>query len=123
MAGLNFQATVGEVSVTSTPKTFLLATAPANQRVKLKGVEVFGKGTSNTDTPVKVEVLRAASITGGTAGAAPTTAPLDGDYAETIQTAVTGNYSAEPTYTTLVVLRTLEVHPQTGVAIFYPLGQ
>lgn len=122
MADLNFQATVGEVTVTSTAKTFILFTAPANQRLKVKGLEVFGKGIANTDTPVKIELIRAASITGGTAGTAPVVSPLDGDVAETVQTAVTGNYSAEPTYNTVTVLRTLECHPQTGQVIYYPVG-
>lgn len=121
MACLTFQASVGEVSVTSTAKTFLLLTAPANQRVKIKGLEVFGKGTSNTDTPVKVELVKAASITGGTAGTIPTVSALDGDVAETVQTQVTGNYSAEPTYSGPTVMRTWEVHPQTGLAIYFPL--
>lgn len=121
MAALNFTVTVGEVSVTSTPKTFILLTAPSNQRVKVKGIEIFGKGTSNTDTPVKVELLKAASITGGTPGTAPVTAPTDGDLAETIQTAATGNYSAEPTFNSSSVPRTWEVHPQTGIVVYFPM--
>jgi hypothetical protein len=121
MADLRFQSTVGEVSVTNVAKTFLLLTAPTNQRVKIKGIELFGKGTANTDTPVKCELLRAASISGGTAGTAPTISALDNDMGESIQTTPTGNYSAEPTYTSLTVLRTFECHPQTGLVVYFPL--
>jgi hypothetical protein len=121
MADLNFQATVGEISVTSTAKSFIILTAPANQRVRIKGVECFGKGTSNADTPVKLELVKAASLTGGTAGTVPTSTPLDPDYAETIQTSITGNYTAEPTYNSSAVMRTWEVHPQTGLAIYFPM--
>jgi hypothetical protein len=121
MADLNWQASVGEISVTSTAKSFIIVTAPTNQRLRFKGFEIFGKGTSNTDTPVKVELVRAASLTGGTAGTAPTVTALDPDYAETIQSTVTGNYTAEPTYNTSSVLRTYECHPQTGITIYFPM--
>ena len=81
---------------------------------------MFGKGTSNTDTPVKVELLKAASIASGTAGSV-TASALDPDYAETLQATATGNYSAEPTYTTAVTIRTWEVHPQTGLVVYFPM--
>src|SRR5262249_19236527 len=72
MSALNFQVATGETSITSTAKTVVTITAPANQRVKIKGVSIFGKGTSNTDTPVKVELMTYASISGGTAGSVTT---------------------------------------------------
>lgn len=120
MADLNYQVATGETSITSTAKTVVTITAPANQRVKIKGIEIFGKGTSNTDTPVKVELMTYASITGGTAGSV-TTSKLDGDLAETVQSTIAGNYTAEPTYTTGVTVRVWEVHPQTGLAVYFPL--
>lgn len=120
MADLNFQVATGEASITSTAKTVATITAPANQRVKIKGVEIFGKGTSNTDTPVKCELMTYASLSGGTAGSV-TTSKQDGDMGETLQSTVAGNYSAEPTYTSAVTVRTWEVHPQTGIAVYFPL--
>lgn len=120
MSALNFQVATGEAAITSTAKTVATIGAPANQRVKIKGLSVFGKGTSNTDTPVKVELITYASISGGTAGSV-TTSKQDGDMGETIQSSVAGNYSAEPTYTSPVTVQTWEVHPQTGIAVYFPL--
>lgn len=118
MADLNLQVSVGEVSVTSTPKTQLTIKAPANQRLKIKGFEVFGKGTSTTDTPVKVEIgLVTADSVPGTS--TPTVTPHDGDYAETAQGTYKTGYSTEPTYGN--ILRTWEVHPQTGLIVYFPL--
>lgn len=120
MAALQFQVSVQEGSFTSTAKTAYTVTAPTNQRVKLKGLRVFGKGTSNTDTPVKIEIMTYASITGGTAGTV-VTSKTDGDWSETIQSVIAGNYTAEPTYTTGVTVDVWEVHPQTGIVVFWPL--
>jgi hypothetical protein len=120
MADLNVQCSAGEASITSTAKTVIAVTAPTNQRLRVKGIEVFGKGTANTDTPVKVELIKASSISGGTAGSVTTT-PLDPDYAETPQATYAGNYSAEPTYSGNTTVRTWEVHPQTGLAIYFPM--
>lgn len=120
MADLNFKVSTGESPFTSTAKTAFTITAPANQRVKIKGISIFGKGTSNTDTPVKVELMRYASISGGTAGSVTTSKP-DGDMGETVQSTIAGNYSVEPTYTTGVTEDVWEVHPQTGIAVYFPL--
>jgi hypothetical protein len=119
MADLNYQVNAGEASITSTAKSVVVIAAPTNQRLRIKGLEITGKGTSNTDTPVKVEIGKAASVASGTAGSV-TTSALDPDYAETIQSTITGNYTAEPTYTTAVVLRTWEVHPQMGLIVYFP---
>jgi hypothetical protein len=120
MSALNFQVATGEASITSTAKTVITISAPSNQRVKIKGISIFGKGTSNTDTPVKVELMTYASISGGTAGSV-TTSKQDGDMGETLQSTVNGNYSAEPTYTSPVTVQLWECHPQTGFSVFFPL--
>jgi hypothetical protein len=120
MSALNFQVATGEASITSTAKTVATISAPANQRVKIKGVSVFGKGTSNTDTPVKIELMTYASLSGGTAGSV-TVSKQDGDMGETVQSTVAGNYSAEPTYTSPVTVQVWECHPQTGFSVFFPL--
>jgi hypothetical protein len=120
MADLNLQINAGEISVTSTPKTVLTLKAPATQRLKIKGFEVCGKGTSNTDTPVKVELgLITSDGQTGTATAV-TPNPLDGDLSETPQGTYFKNYGTEPnTYGN--ILRTWEVHPQTGLFLYFPL--
>ncbi len=118
MADLNLQVNVGECSVTSTTKTFFTAKAPANQRLKIKGLEIFGKGTSNTDTPVKVEVGKVtADAVGGTS--TPTLSPNDTEYAETPQGTYKTGYASEPTYGN--IFRTWEIHPQTGLVLYFPL--
>jgi len=119
MAGLKYRVATGEVAITSTAKTVVTISAPANQRVKIRGISIWGKGTSNTDSPVKVEYIRANSITGGTAGTVTTT-KSDGDIGETIQSTVAGNYTAEPTYTSGVTEEVKEVHPQSGWEIWPP---
>ena len=120
MADLNFQVQTGDASITSTAKTVIAIAAPANQRVKIKGISIWGKGTANTDTPVKVELLTFATISGGTAGSV-TTSKQDGDMGETIQSSVTGNYTSEPTYGTAVTVQQWYCHPQTGYSVFFPL--
>jgi hypothetical protein len=120
MADLLVQVTSGEFALASSAKTVFTISAPAQQRLKVKGVEIFGKGTSNTDTPAKIELMTYASISGGTAGSV-TTSKVDGDMGETVQATIAGNYSAEPTYTTGVTVRTWEVHPQTGLVLYFPM--
>jgi hypothetical protein len=120
MADLLVCCSAGEASITSTAKTVVAVKAPSNQRLKIKGIEIFGKGTSNTDTPVKVEAIVASNIASGTAGSV-TTQVQDTEMGETPQGTYTGNYSAEPTYTSAVVTRTWEVHPQTGLVVYFPL--
>lgn len=115
MADLRVQVSSGEIAAGASAKTFIALTAPSNQRLKIKSVEVFGKGTSNTDPPAKIELVTFASKSGGTDAATNVTSKLDGDFGETVQTTVNGPYTAEPTYTTAVVVRTWECHPQVGL--------
>lgn len=115
MADLRVQVSTGEIAAGSTAKTFIALIAPSNQRVKIKSVEVFGKGTANTDPPAKIELVTFASKSGGTDSASNITSKLDGDLGETVQTTVNGPYTVEPTYTTAVVVRTWECHPQIGL--------
>lgn len=117
MSALKLQGNVGEISVTSTTKTFATVKAPANQRLKIKGFEITGKGISNTDTPVKVEVgLVTADAVAGTTSITMT--PNDGDLAETPQGTYKTTYASEPTYGN--IMRTWEVHPQAGLFYNFP---
>lgn len=121
MSRLGFQVDTGIVTWANTAKTALTAVAPTNQRLVLKGIGAYGQGTTNTDAPLQVEILTFASLSGGTAGTV-VTSKKQNELGETIQTTVAGNYSAEPTYTTGVTVKTLTVHPQLGQTIFWPLG-
>jgi hypothetical protein len=121
MAALGFTVDTGENAfIASASKTVIAIAAPTNQRVKINNVAVFGKGISNTDTPMKVELMSFTSISAGTAGSVVTSKD-DGDQGETIQSSITGNYSAEPTYGGLVVFKTVEVHPQLGLPFILPV--
>lgn len=121
MADLNISVPSGEVAlVGGTPKTVMAITAPANQRLKLMGLEVFFKGTVATDTPVKIEISRI-TTNGGTATAV-TPASNDDDDAETPQGTYQAAFTAEPS-TYGANLRTWEVHPQTGLVVYFPFGQ
>jgi len=121
MAGLLFHAPSGEVALVATvAKTVITLTAGSNDRLKLLGIEVFFKGTVTTDTPVKIEISRI-TTDGGTATTI-TPAPNDNNASETIQATVKANYTVEPT-TYGANLKTWEVHPQTGLVVYFPLGQ
>lgn len=118
MAGLLLHFASGEVSLSAgVAKTPISVIAAANHRVKVKGVEVFFKGTSATDTPVKITFARFTSDGTGTAG---NLYPNDENAGETVQTTGKTNYSAEPTLAN--VLKVWDVHPQTGLIYSFPLG-
>ena len=109
----------GEVSLTAaTVKTVLEWAAATNHRIKVLGIQVFGKGVSTTDTPILVSLVRKSAAGTGTA---VTEVKNDTDDAGTIQTVAISNDTAEGTVTD--TLQNWEVHPQTGLAIFFPLGQ
>lgn len=119
MAGLNLHFPSGEVALSAgVRKTPITVIAAASHRVKIKGVEVFFKGTSATDTPVKIEIYRFSADGTGSAG---TLYVNDENDAETIQTTGKVNYSADPTLGNII--KTWEVHPQTGLIVYFPLGE
>lgn len=120
MAGYNLSLSSGEVTlVAATAKTVIMLTAAAQHRVRVQGISVYFKDTVVTDTPVKVELVRA--TTAGTPGSSPTPVKKDESGGETIQTTGGINFSAEPTITD--ILETKEVHPQTGEKFYYPFSQ
>jgi hypothetical protein len=121
MSALNYVIASGETALSAgVAKTLIAISAPANQRIKIKGVEIFGKGVTSTDTPVKVELVCAASIASGTPGTV-TTIKNPTNMPETVQATVAGNYTAEPTYTT-ALSRVLECHPQSGFPYMFPMN-
>jgi hypothetical protein len=119
MAALLLHASSGEQALAN-GKTLCQLVAAANDRLRVQGWGIFIKGTSATDPPVLVQVLR--QTTAGTMTASNTLIQKKNDVdTETIQTTFQTNATVEPTGTNIV--EAAEVHPQTGYRIFYPMGQ
>lgn len=121
MADVLLHATSGEQAI-STLNTVLQVVAAANHRTKVQGWGISIKGTSATDPPVLVTVVRQTTAGTMTAGAAGTDiSKKNSADTETIQTTVQKNATAEPTLGDII--ESFEVHPQTGYRVFYPMGQ
>jgi hypothetical protein len=87
----------------------------------VKGLEVFFKSTSPTDTPVKVDIARITSD--GQTGTATSVTPvkLDDEMGETAQGTYFAAYGTEPnTYGS--ILRTWEIQPQIPFVVYFPQG-
>jgi hypothetical protein len=119
MAGLNLYFPSGEVTLgAGVAKTPITVIAAANHRVKIKGIEVFFKGVSPTDTPVKISFYRFSSDGTGSTG---TLYLQDENAGETIQTTGKISYTAEPTLGN--IFKIWEIHPQTGLVVYFPPGE
>lgn len=118
MAGCRLSVSSGEQSLSAaTAKTCLQVVAAANHRVRVAGIGISFKGTVVTDTPVKCRLVR--QTTAGTMSSA-TVVKKDENMAETIQTTAQKTATAEPTITD--ELEMWEIHPQTGMRWYYPMG-
>ena len=93
----------------SAKKTLLQVEAPTNQRLLVKEVSISFNGDSTTDRPIVVKVERQ-----NDAGTMTSLTPqrLDPGVAETPQSSVTQNATAEPTAGELLISEF--VHPQLG---------
>ncbi len=119
MSAFLISLTTAEIALTAaTAKTVLQAVAAANHRVRCLGWGVFFDGTSSSAEPVQVRLLR--QTTAGTMSALTPT-KLDDSLAETILTTAQHTATVEPTAGD--VLDVIEVHPQQGYEIRYPMGQ
>jgi hypothetical protein len=120
MAGILFVAQTAEVATTTDKTTVLQIVAAANHRVLVHEISIGFKGTTNTDAPILVQVLRQSDA--GTGGDALTLAKADESADETLQsTALKDIDDAEPTGATAVM--TEEVHPQGGYTWQAPFGR
>ena len=107
-----------EALAAATAETVIQLVAAANHRVKVLRWGVFFDGTSVTAEPVQVRLVRQTDA--GTASAL-TPVKLDDSLAETLQTTAQQDFTAEPTAGDVVDV--VEVHPQSGYEVIYPLGQ
>lgn len=118
MAAFQGQAATAEIVLTAaTAKTVVQLVAAANHRVKILGWGVFFDGTSTTAEPVQVRLLR--QTTAGTMTALTPT-KRDNSLSESLLSTAQHTATAEPTAGDL--LEALEVHPQQGYQVLYPLG-
>lgn len=117
MSGVGLRAQTDEITTGTSVKTLLQIEAAANHRVKVREISVSFKGTTNSDAPIKVDVLR--QTTAGTLSSLTLVKDSPGDD-ETLQTAATHTATAEPTAGD--ILMSEEVHPQTGFVWQAPFG-
>lgn len=117
MAGLKFMAQSPEIASGTAKKTLVQIKAATNQRVIVREVSVSFKGTSNTASPVLVQVIRQ-STTGTMTGFTPV--KYDSAMGETLQTTAQHTATAEPTTTD--ILMSEEVHPQGAYTWQAPFG-
>jgi len=110
------------VATTSTLKTVVGIKTPANQAVKLLGVNVGCDGTNSAQGPAIVRLGSSSFATNapGTNSTSITPAILDSGRPETIQSTAGGNWTTEPT--TWVIVEAFYVPVYMGSAIvFRPL--
>jgi hypothetical protein len=101
----------------ATTETMIQLAAAANHQVKISMWSVSFNGTSNTNEPVLVEVLR--QTTAGTASSLTLVKKNDSE-ADSFDVTAQQTFTAEPSAGN--VLEQHYVHPQTGMTIHYPLG-
>jgi hypothetical protein len=118
MAGVRFKAVTGQISTGTSAKTLMQIVAAANHAVLIDEVSISFDGTSNTATPIKVDVLRQTSA-GTMSALTPVKDPDDSD--ETLQVTAQHTATAEPTAGD--VLLSEHVHPQQGYTWQAPFGR
>jgi hypothetical protein len=121
MAGLLLHVNSGEAAlVSATAKTMLQIKAPANQRLLIKELRIFGKQPAGgTDAVVKVRMTRSTTNFGtGTSATPGKNNPSNG---ETPQSSCYGNFTVEPTSPADGGLW-WELQPQSGIIEFQPAG-
>lgn len=109
MAGILARANAAEVATTTSTKTIVQLVAPTNQRLKVWQWGVGFKGITNSDAPIKVDLVE--QSTAGTSSALSTVREPDGG-SETLQGTAREAVTVEPTLTS--VLESHEIHPQGG---------
>ncbi len=110
MADLRFAAQTAQITTTTSTKTLLQIVAASNQRIKTSEWSCSFQGTSNTATPIQVDIVRQTSA--GTMSAL-TLQLEDNDLQETIQSSAQTNATVEPTDSG-AILATENIHPQQG---------
>lgn len=112
--------TTGAVALTAaTSKTILAVIAAANAPLRITELGVSFDGVSASAVPVTIELCKSTQAGAGTT-TSQTPVQIRGA-TRTVQAAGARNYSAEPTV--LTTIKRWLVHPQSGMAIQFPLGR
>lgn len=109
MSAVGFRAVTDEIATGTSEKTLLQVVAASNHRVTIHEWSISFKGTSNTEDPILIQVLKQTSA--GTMTSLTLVKANDNDD-ETLEVTAQHTATAEPTSGD--VLDSLEVHPQTG---------
>lgn len=109
MAGVRFRAVTAQITTGTSAKTLLQIVAASNHRTLVDEVHIAFEGTTSTDAPIQVRILK--QTTAGTMSALTLVKKCAADD-ETLQTTALHTASAEPTAGD-VYFSTL-VHPQGG---------
>ena len=118
MAGVRFTAAVDGVATGTAKKTILQVTPAANHRVKVSEWGISFNGTTNTDAPIEVELVRQTDA--GTMTSL-TLVKVNEDDGETLQTTAQHTSTSEPTEGS--VRKRSYIHPQGGMVWQAPFGQ
>ena len=119
MAGVIGVVQTAEIASGTSKKTVLQILAGSNQRVKLREVSISFKGTSGSQAPILVQVLRQTSA--GAGGDAQTPLRMNESDDVTLRTTALVNIDgSEPTGTDELLSE--EVHPQGGYSWQAPWG-
>lgn len=118
MSGNRIKGTISGVSTGTSLKTILQIVAASNHKVLVDEISVSFQGTSNTASPILVQITRQTSA--GTMTSL-TLAKDPDDWDETIQTTAQHTATAEPTAGTTIMEE--YVHPQTGYTWQAPYGK
>jgi hypothetical protein len=111
--------TANNISLSAaTEKSVAQIVAPTNIRLKVTGFCIGFQGTSGTDAPVLVRLIR--TTTAGTGTSATLVKGRPGTD-ETIQSTGTYNHTVEGTNGD--VMYEDRVHPQSSKTVYFPLGQ
>jgi hypothetical protein len=118
MAGVYFNAIAPGVTTGTSLKTLLQVKAASNHGIKINEWGISFNGTSNTATPILVQVMR--QTTTGTMTAITVVKDPD-DTDETLQVTASKDASAEPAASD--VLWQGRIHPQNGFVWQAPYGK
>lgn len=110
----------GAVALSAATAKSVLRVASAGILYQLAELSVSFDGTSQSAVPVLVELCQDDGVSGGSSSSVT---PRQVRGAAVTATVTATTYSAEPTYTNLVVLKSWLVPPTTGMLLQFPLGR